>query len=115
MPLNINHFIEVITMKHSINMKKLIANTALAGAFSMTLLASQAWASFIDYDHSAESVQHSSAPVDTGTPMKSGGFIDYDHSAESVSTGDMRPNTAQEAPGMCGFLDCDHSPHGIKS
>jgi hypothetical protein len=93
-------------MKHSISMKKILADTALAGALSLTLVASQAMASFVDYDHSAEGV-HKSASVYTGTSMKIGGFIDHDHSAEGVSTGNMAPS-GKKAPGMCGFIDCDH-------
>ena len=93
-------------MKHSISMKKILADTALAGALSLTLIASQAMASFVDYDHSAEGV-HQSASVYTGTPVKSGGFIDHDHSAEGVSTGNVMPNRTK-APGTCGFIDCDH-------
>ena len=99
-------------MKQSIN--KIITNTALAGAFSLTLLASQASASFLDYDHSAESVNHNSVPVETSSPMKSNCFIDYDHSAESVSDGNMNPSSDQsandaDAMRSCAFIDCDHS------
>jgi len=93
-------------MKHSISMKKILADTALAGALSLTLITSQAMASFVDYDHSAEGV-HQSASVYTGTPVKSGGFIDHDHSAEAASTGNMAPS-GKKSPGMCGFIDCDH-------
>lgn len=93
-------------MKHSISMKNTLANIALAGTLSLTLVASQAMASFIDYDHSAEGV-HQSASVYTGTPVKSGGFIDHEHSAEGVSTGNAAPS-GKKAPGMCGFIDCDH-------
>ena len=105
-------------MKQSIN--KLFANMALAGAFSLTLLASQASASFLDYDHSAASVNPDSVPVETSSPMQGNGFIDYDHSAESVSDGNMKPGSKQsandtDAMRSCGFIDCDHSPHGIQS
>lgn len=93
-------------MKHPISMKNILANIALAGALSLTLAASQAMASFVDYDHSAEGV-HQSASVYTGTPVKSGGFIDHEHSAEGVSTGNRAPS-GKTAPGMCGFIDCDH-------
>ena len=99
-------------MKQSLN--KIITNTALAGAFSLTLLASQASASFLDYDHTAESVNHGSVPIETSSPMKSNGFIDYDHSAESVTDGNMTPSSEQsandtDAMRSCGFIDCDHS------
>ena len=43
-------------MKHSISMRNILADIALAGALSLTLVASQAMASFVDYDHSPEGV-----------------------------------------------------------
>ena len=94
-------------MKHSISMRNILADIALAGAFSLSLIAAHAMASFVDYDHSPEGVHHN-ASVYTGTPMKSGGFIDHDHSAEGVSFEAMGPS-GSKAPGTCGFIDCDHS------
>jgi hypothetical protein len=94
-------------MKHSFSMKSILADMALAGTLTLTLLATQAVASFVDYDHSPEGVHHS-ASVYTGTPMKNMGFIDHDHSAEGVSSEYMGPS-GSKGPGMCGFLDCDHS------
>lgn len=100
-------------MKQATSINNLITTISLAGVLTLTLAASQAVASFVDYDHSAEGVSQS-ASVYTGTPMKSGGFVDYDHSAEGASYGGMRPNSAK-APGMCGFLDCDHSSQATRS
>ena len=112
MLLSTNYLFEAITMKHSISMRNILTDIALAGAFSLTLIAAQALASFVDYDHSPEGVHHS-ASVYTGTPMKNRGFIDHDHSAEGVASGHMG-TSGSKAPGMCGFIDCDHSSSGIK-
>ena len=111
-------------MKLATSLSKSITALSLAGALSMTLVTSQAVASFIDYDHSAASVTESaavyggdsmkSASMDTGDSMKSNGFIDYDHSAESVSSGSTRSSSGS-APGNCGFLDCDHTLSNMKS
>lgn len=99
-------------MKQATAMTKLFTTASLAGALALSLTATTALASFVDYDHSAEGVSHN-ASVYAGTPMKSGAFLDYDHSAESVSNGTMRSNSTTRSGGMCGFIDCDHSAHGV--
>ena len=100
-------------MKQATSINNLITNIALAGVLSLSLAASQAVASFVDYDHSAEGISRS-ASVYTGTPMKSGAFLDHDHSAESVSNGTTKPYS-RKSGGMCGFIDCDHSAYGTRS
>lgn len=93
-------------MKHSISMRNILTDIALAGTLLLTLISAQAMTSLVDYDHSPEGT-HQSASVYTAAPMKNGGSIDQHHSAESSSSGHVGPSSSK-APGMCGFLDCNH-------